>query len=143
MNEKIKNQIQNQVHKYYYDHDLNCARTSLYILSEIFDVDLTSQVKAAAVGLHGAGGFRAQCGLVEGALMFIGIYFASQNIDEDVIVSHCYRFGEAFNQEFGSLKCYNLRPQGFNIDDEPHMCEDLSRRAVCFTYDFIKKIIQN
>ncbi len=141
MNEKIKNQIQDRVHKYYYDHDLNCARTSLYILSEIFEVELTSQVKDAAIGLHGAGGFRAQCGLVEGALMFIGIYFSDQNMNKDEIVSHCYDFGEAFSHEFGSLKCYNLRPQGFNIDDEPHMCEDLSWRAVCFTYDFIKNIV--
>lgn len=141
MNEQIKNQIKNQVHQYYYDNDLNCARTSLYILSDIFDVELGSQVKESAVGLHGAGGFRAQCGLVEGALMFIGIYFSSQNIDEETIVSHCYHFGEAFSQEFGSLKCYNLRPQGFNIDDEPHICEDLSWRAICFTYDFIKSVL--
>ena len=38
-------------------------------LGELLGFHIEEQTYAAAVGMHGAGGFRAQCGLVEGALM--------------------------------------------------------------------------
>lgn len=40
----------------------------------------------AALGMHGAGGYRAQCGLVEGALMFIGIWGKMHGKEEAEIV---------------------------------------------------------
>ena len=69
MNEIIKE----RVHELYWEHDMNCARTMLTCLGEFYDVNLEEQTVNSTIGLHGAGGFRAQCGLVEGALMFIGI----------------------------------------------------------------------
>ncbi|RAZ94424.1 redox-active protein, partial [Klebsiella oxytoca] len=71
----MKEYITNRVHELYWEKDMNCARTTLLCLSELFEVAIEPQIMWSAVGLHGAGGYRAQCGLVEGTLMFIGIYF--------------------------------------------------------------------
>jgi len=65
--------VQQRVHEYYWRDDANCATTTLKILSETLAVEVCDQVIDAALGMHGAGGYRAQCGLVEGALMFLGI----------------------------------------------------------------------
>lgn len=130
--------IENKVHDLYWKEDINCARTMLLCLSELFDVALDSQTVASAVGLHGAGGYRAQCGLVEGGLMFIGIYYELQEKAEEEIVSVCYAYAEAFEEKFGSLRCYDLRPTGFTPNDPPHMCEKLTCEAVEFAYCFIR-----
>lgn len=66
--------IVKHVHLAYWNKDLNCANTTLECLSSIFETQVDSQLYKAAVGLHGAGGYRAQCGLVEGVLLFIGLY---------------------------------------------------------------------
>jgi len=137
MDEKIKN----MVHKCYHEKNINCAGTVLHILSYFFDIDICEQVKNSSLGLHGAGGYRAQCGLVEGALMFIGIYFSEKKTSTELIIKYCYNFAQSFEKEFGSLLCYHLRPNGFNIDDDPHMCEDLTSRAVKHSYMYIKNII--
>lgn len=125
-----------KVHDMYYDEDINCARVMLTCLGEMLDVKISEQLYIAAVGMHGAGGYRAQCGLVEGSLLFIGVYCHSLGLSEDEAVDACYRFGKSFEEEFSSLSCSKLRPQGFNPDDEPHMCEGLTCRAVEFTYRF-------
>lgn len=56
--------IEKRVHDLYWKDDINCARTILICLSELFDIFLEQQIIFSAIGLHGAGGFRAQCGLV-------------------------------------------------------------------------------
>lgn len=74
----IKEEIKELVHHDYWDKNINCARTIIHCLGKLFDVEINSQTMNSAIGLHGAGGFRAQCGLVEGSLMFIGIHFSMQ-----------------------------------------------------------------
>ena len=136
MNLKIKE----RVHELYWKHDINCARTMLICLCEFFDIDIEKQTLNSAIGLHGAGGFRAQCGLVEGALMFIGIYFSDKGKTEANISSICYKYADEFTQRFGSLKCYDLRPNGFSKNDPPHACEEITGVAIEFTKEFIKKV---
>ena len=131
--------IKKRVHELYWKSDTNCARTTLTCLSELFDTKIETQTYQSAVGLHGAGGFRAQCGLVEGALMFIGLYFSAKGMPENKIVSLCYKYAEAFTQKFGSLTCYDLRPNGFNADDPPHLCEGLTVEAIEFVSKFIEE----
>ena len=131
--------IRNRVHELYWKDDINCARTTLICLSELFDVSLEAQTIKAAVGLHGAGGYRAQCGLVEGALMFLAVYYDKQGRSEQEIVSACYEYAKCFEEEFGSLRCYDLRPNGFTPNDPPHMCEQLTCKAVAFAYRFIEE----
>ena len=129
--------IKDFVHDYYWNKDINCARTTLYSLSKLFNLPLHDQTLNAAIGLHGAGGYRAQCGLVEGALMFIGIYYSGYGYSEHDIASLCYRFAEEFANTFASLRCYDLRPNGFTKNDEPHACEALTINAITFIYEFI------
>ncbi|MEA5093187.1 hypothetical protein SDC9_22242 [bioreactor metagenome] len=132
--------IKERVHELYWKQDINCARTMLICLCELFDIDIEKQTLNSAIGLHGAGGFRAQCGLVEGALMFIGIYFSDKGKTEADIASICYQYADEFTKRFGSLKCCDLRPDGFSENDPPHACEEITGVAIEFTKEFIKKV---
>lgn len=134
----MEQQIKALVHQYYWEQDLNCAKTTLLCLGALLDSPVTPQTLDAAAGMHGAGGFRAQCGLVEGALMFIGVYFAQKGVDDSGIARLCYDFAEAFTHRFSSLSCFDLRPGGFSKDDPPHRCEQLTSDAIHFAYAFIK-----
>lgn len=128
------------VHRYYWEDDINCATTALKTLSELFEIDLHPQVVDAAIGMHGAGGFGAQCGLVEGSLMFIGIWGRAQARDEESVANACHRFAADFQAKFGSLICSQLRPEGFKSDNPPHLCEELTKKAIAFTAEFIGSI---
>lgn len=135
-----KKLIRDRVHTYYWHDDLNCAITTLEILSEYFSVDIHPQVIQSAAGLHGAGFYGAQCGLIEGGLMFIGIMGALVQLPNDQIVSACYDYASRFESEFGSLLCRELRPEGFNPDDPPHLCENITNEAILFTMDYIERM---
>ena len=129
--------ITNRVHDLYWKEDINCARTALVCLSELFEITIEPQTIWSAVGLHGAGGYRAQCGLVEGSLMFIGIYLHGLGKSEDEIVAACYNFASTFEKAFGSLRCLELRPSGFSESDPPHLCEKLTCNGIEFAYQYI------
>jgi len=133
----MENIIREKVHNLYWDLDINCARAMLTCLGDLFQVQMNEQTLNAAIGLHGAGGFRSQCGLVEGALMFIGIYLSKRGKTDDEISRVCYQFAEKFARQFGSLRCYDLRPNGFTDGDPPHACEGLSANAIFFAYQFL------
>ncbi len=132
--------IAEYVHEFYWDRDINCARTMLLSLGRLFQVDIEQQTVNSAIGLHGAGGYRAQCGLVEGGLMFLGVYGIQLGKTEEEIIKLCYHYAEAFHEAFGSLGCYDLRPTGFSESDPPHMCENLTCKAIQFAYNYIQKI---
>jgi len=132
--------VEKKVHEVYYGEDMNCARTTMVCLSSLFNVKLEEQTMNAGLGMHGAGGFRAQCGLVEGALMFIGVYGKTIGLSNEEVVKACYKYGEEFTSKFGSLTCRELRPGGFREDDPPHLCENLTCDAIMFDYDFISKL---
>ena len=134
-NEKIKT----MVHEYYWKLDYNCATTTLLLLSEAFNLELSPQVIDSAVGMHGAGKYGAQCGLVEGSLLFIGIYGRYIKLDDEKIVGFCSAFAEDFEKKFSSLLCSRLRPGGFNEDDPAHLCEAITVRAVSWGIPFLRK----
>lgn len=136
----MKEYIKKRVHELYWEEDINCARTTLICLSELFEITIEPQAICSAVGLHGAGGYRAQCGLVEGTLMFIGIYMHEMGKTEADIVSACYHFASAFDKTFGSLRCLKLRPAGFSENDPPHMCENLTCRAIELAFHFMTQL---
>ncbi len=129
--------IEEKVKKYYWENDLNCATTNLKILSETFDLELSDQIIDSALGMHGAGQYGAQCGLVEGTLMFIGILGRRGGIQDDHIVKSCKEFAQLFEKRYASLVCNILRPQGFSKDNPPHLCEDFTCQAVVFNIEFI------
>lgn len=128
--------INARVHDYYWEEDLSCTITTLKILSELFHIRLDRQVMDAAFGLN-AGRLGSQCGLVEGALLFIGIYGQQQGLTPQGITALCHQFSSNFQTEFGSVLCKELRPQGFNPTNPPHLCETITKRAIAFSAEFI------
>ena len=138
----MENFVKERVATYFHVNDHNCVRTDLLILAEYFKIELHEQVLAAAVGMHGAGGYRAQCGLVEGTLLFLGILGAEKGVVEEDIVLTCHDFGQAYEKEFSSLQCRILRPGGFNDDDPPHLCEGLACRSSSFSIHFIELVLE-
>ena len=132
----VKVLIDARVHDYYWDEDLSCVITTLKILSEIFHCELHPQVIEAAYGLN-AGRFGLQCGLIEGTLLFIGVYGCAKGITFQDIAELCYKFSSEFQDKFGSVLCKELRAQGFSPDNPPHLCENITKRAVCFSAEFI------
>lgn len=129
--------IEDRVHTYYHRDDSNCATTTLKILSEHFTIPLHSQVIDAALGMHGAGGHGAQCGLVEGALLFIGIFGRSKGVVDEKIIDRCKNFAQGFEARFSSLACRELRPEGFSPENPPHLCEPLTCKAIHFAIEFL------
>lgn len=126
----MRDYIEKCVHDEYYLRDTNCARTSLICYSHIFNIDVPKSVYIAAAAMHGAGGHRAQCGLVEGALLFIPLYVRHLGLDEAMAVKCAYDFASFFEEKFSSLTCFDLRPNGFNASDPPHLCEALTVNAI-------------
>lgn len=129
--------VENRVDKYYFVDDVNCAVATLKILGEKFDISIDDQLVRAVTGFPGAGRYGAQCGLVGGMLLFIGIRGHETKIGEDDIRKRCNRFAGEFEKEFGSLSCSVLRPEGFKPEQPPHLCRDLTCRSVEFCIDFI------
>lgn len=131
--------VVSRVSTYFKVNDYNCVRTNLLILGEHFGVEIGEQIMAAAVGMHGAGKYRAQCGLVEGSLMFLGLLGAREEVVEEDIVTACHDFGREFEELFLSLQCRVLRPNGFNDDDPPQLCLDLACRTISFSIRFTER----
>lgn len=133
--------MQSRVRHYYWGKDLNCATTDLLILAETFGVGLSGQVMDAALGMHGAGSYGAQCGLVEGTLMFLGIFGRRRGIPDTAIVDGCKAFAAAFERRFASLRCDVLRPEGFAAENPPHLCEQLTCQAIGFNIEYVGRMI--
>lgn len=133
--------VASRVHEYYWEYDWNCATTVLRILAEIDGIELNEQVLAAAVGMHGAGRYGAQCGLVEGGLMYLGIRYYEE-LGPGAVEKLCYRLAEQYEDKFGSLLCRELRPEGFHPDNPPHLCEKLTVNSILFLLDFLSRVAE-
>jgi C_GCAxxG_C_C family probable redox protein len=125
------------VNEYAKKQNLNCAQVTLLVLAEKFEIELDEQIIIGSSGLNGAGQYRAQCGLVEGVLIFLGIYLYSLKAEKDKIQQACNLFATKFETKFGSLSCNQLRPNGFNLSDPPHLCAELTEQSITFAIDFI------
>lgn len=132
--------IRERVARYYWKEDINCARTVLNILSERFDIEINEQLHHAATGMFGAGGHGSQCGLVEGTLLFIGVFGHAHRLSEEQIIIACKAYAEQFESTFTSLECRALRPEGFTPDNPPHICESLTRETVLNSIEFIESL---
>ena len=131
--------INEEVHKLYWKDNLNCATTTIKVLGKIFDFKPTPQVINSAIGLNGAGRYGAQCGLVEGVLISIGIIGKNNNLPNKFIIKQCHNFAKNFEKTFGSLLCRKLRPQGFSKNNPPNLCEKITKKALMFSVKFIEK----
>lgn len=133
--EDVEQLIDKRIHEYYWKDDINCATTTVKVLAELANIEINQQVIDSAIGLHGAGGFGAQCGLVEGTLLFIGIFGRHQKLSDEKVVIVCNEFADAFQKHFGSLLCSSLRPKG----EGEHLCQNLTQKAINFSAKFIFK----
>lgn len=133
--------INAEVHKLYWKDNLNCATTTLNVLGKIFNFKPDSQVINSAIGLNGAGRYGAQCGLVEGALMSIGIIGKTNSLSSEFIIDQCRNFAQEFEKEFGSLLCRKLRPQEFSKNNPPNLCEKITKKTLLFSVKFIENNI--
>ena len=125
-------------HNYYHnDKKYNCAKTLLAILGEKENIEISEQVYAAATCMNGLGRSGAQCGLVEGAAMFIGIYYSHKGLEAFKIYPICQEFAQNFTTDFSSFLCSELMPNGFNNVDDKNLCRYLMLKAITFTTDFI------
>ena len=131
--------IENRVRECYRIHEYNCTITVFKILSEIYDITLPEQFYAGAIGMNGAGQYGAQCGLVEGMLIMIGVMEGANGSDKDKIMGLCRKFAESYEKRFGSLLCRELRPEGFGDHVPDHLCEKISIDAVKFMHQFIER----
>jgi hypothetical protein len=138
---KLQELIDARVHDYYWKEDFSCAITTLKILSELYYPALHPQVIDAAFGLN-AGRCGMQCGLVEGALLFIGVYGNQNDMTKEEITDVCHIYCNEFQTAFGSLLCKKLRPQGFFANNPPHLCENLTKKAVEFSANFISENVK-
>lgn len=136
-----KNFVNEKVRQYYWVDDINCATTIIKILSEVFKIKIDQQVIDCAIGMHGAGEYGAQCGLVEGTLMFLGIFGKHHKIPENIIIQKCNEYARQYEEKFTSLQCSVLRPEGFKTNNPPHLCEPLTCNATDFSIKFISKIL--
>lgn len=125
----MKQTIANRVHDYYWQQDLCCALTALNVLGELFDCTPSPELTAATYGLN-AGRCGSQCGLAAGPLLFFGLYGQQRQWPAEKIQRLCRHFSAEFEQTFSSRLCLELRPQGFAPSNPPHLCENLSCRAI-------------
>lgn len=132
--------IKAKVKEYYWEEDANCATTILKVLAEHFGIQLNEQTIDCTIGMHGAGEYGAQCGLVEGVLMFLGLYGRKREVSNHDVILYCNEFAKQFEKEFSSLQCAVLRPEGFHVDNPPHLCETLTCNTIKFSIDFISKL---
>ncbi|MBN1260425.1 MAG: C-GCAxxG-C-C family protein [Anaerolineae bacterium] len=89
----------------------NCAMTSLAVLGEVFDIPLEPQTLAAARCLPAVGDTGGLCGLVSGALMFIGVWSAAHGFHRSDLGVATAAFVAGVYQVFGSAQCCDLRSE--------------------------------
>lgn len=132
--------IRQRVSQFYWEEDRNCATTALSILSEIFGIKLHHQTIDSALAMHGAGKYGAQCGLVEGTLMFMGVWGRYNKLANPLVIDACRAFAGKFEARFGSLLCSKLRPEGFGRENPPHLCEGITCDAIEFAALYVANL---
>ena len=101
-----------------------------------------SQTIDSALAMHGAGKYGAQCGLVEGALMFMGIWGRCNKLEDHLVIDVCRDFAGKFEARFGSLLCRVLRPEGFGSENPPHLCEEITCDAIEFAALYVANLLK-
>lgn len=130
--------IEQRVDFYHTQQGNNCAVLSLKIFSELFEFSMHDQVVQAASAMNGSGRFGAQCGLVEGMIMFLGVYGTHRGVPYLDILGLANRYAASFTARFGSLVCRDLRPQGFGPEVPKTQCHTLIVDAVEMGSQFLR-----
>ena len=143
MIENTEQYIREKVHYFYHEAGVNCATGTLTLLSDIFRVPLQEQVYDSAIAMHGAGKYGAQCGILDGAMMFITIYGKQRGLTKTVMVGLVHDWAALFEQEMGSIVCKGLRPFPLTPEDAPkHLCEPITVKGVKLAVKYIKEAVE-
>jgi len=127
-----------RVENMYHDQELSCVHAVLKILAELFDIEVTEQIFAASAGMYGGGGeYGAQCGLVQGGILFLGLLGSRRGMDREAIGKSCHALSAQAEAELGSLLCREVRPEGFAEDNPPHLCEPRTVQSIVSTARFL------
>ncbi|MBN2392454.1 MAG: C-GCAxxG-C-C family protein [Anaerolineae bacterium] len=102
--------VQQSVSTYFVTGENNCAMTVLRVLAEVFETSVAQPVIDAAQCMPGAGGIDHLCGLISGALMFVGVWGGQQGLHRQTLRPLTSSFSQAVTERFGSLMCSDLRP---------------------------------
>ena len=121
---------------------LNCATTTVIIMSKHFSTKIQSQVIDSLVGLPNGAEQKSLCGLVSGTLIFIGIYGKIKKLKRDQIKNICKKFSSEFIGKFGSIDCKDLKPEKIS-PEQTCICKELAYKAIDFSIDFIEKSIKD
>ena len=70
----IENLVRQRIDTLFSTGENNCAMTVLRVYGEVFETPVDAQVIDAAWCMPGAGGVKHLCGLVGGAVMFVGVW---------------------------------------------------------------------
>ncbi|MFP4395040.1 MAG: C-GCAxxG-C-C family (seleno)protein [Anaerolineales bacterium] len=97
--------LQEQVRLYFTSGRYNCTMTTLKVLTDAFGTPLHPQVLDAARMVPGAGGTGGLCGLVTGALMFVGLWSAQHHIPRDRLRPLTRGMIAEIRERFGSVQC--------------------------------------
>ena len=143
MMENWEEYVAEKVHYFYHEAGINCAEGTLSLLSDIFGVELEDQVYDSAVAMVGAGKYGAQCGILEGCMMFASIYAKQHGLVKKQIVPMIYNWSAKFEKEMGSIVCKGLRPYPFTPEDAPkHLCEPITVKGVGLAVKFIQEEVE-
>lgn len=135
--------VAEKVHYFYHEAGINCAVGTLMLLSDIFSIELQEQVYDSAIAMVGAGKYGAQCGILEGCMMFASIYAIKFGLGKKEIVPLIYKWSSMFEKEMGSIVCKGLRPYPFTPEDAPkHLCEPITVKGVSLAVKFIKEEVE-
>jgi len=135
----IANFVDKQVHENFWEKDLNCSTNILMLLAEIKSIKLDKQVIHSVAGMDGLNPLKVPCGLLSGALMFLGIFGREKNIPNSQLSRHYYEYSKYFQRKFGDTSCKNLNSKKESLGLLPFSCENLTKDVVIFTIDFIDK----
>ena len=135
--------IEETTHEHYHVSGVPCAVSTLTMLSHIFGVELHEQVYQSALGMVGAGKYGAQCGLLEGGMMFLAIYGQQNGLVKKDIFELTYKMTETFENSMGSIVCKGLRPYPFTPEDAPkHLCEPVTVKGVTLLVKFLQDVVE-
>lgn len=131
----MDNFIRDRVKHYFVEGDNNCAMTVLRVLGETFEMPISPEVLTAAGVMPGAGGVGGLCGLVTGALMFLGVWGGQHGYHRSQLKPTSQEFMQQVKQHLGSSLCCDLKPAEGD-------CAPLAEQFLSFTIPFLQHALE-
>jgi hypothetical protein len=110
----------------------SCAQTLLLCLGYLNKTEIGDQLLTACIGFEG---MQSRCGLIDAALLYMGIFFTDNGFSKENIKAICNEYITRFSEQYSSDRCSDIcRAVGGT-----HSCESLAVDAALFAYRFINE----